>query len=162
MFYTAFDAFLPAALREANKPGGGFYPERLREEIDQMNEWVYETVNNGVYKVGFATTQEAYDAALYPLFASLDRLEGILATNAKEGKGPYLFGEHITEADVRLYPTIVRFDAAYVTIFRCNLKMIRWEYPFLHKWLRRLYWDESAETGGAFRKTTYFDHVSVF
>lgn len=161
MLYSAFDAFLPPNLREASKPNGGLYPEHLRKEIDEMNEWVYNTVNNGVYKVGFASTQEAYEEALYPLFASLDRLEEILASNAREGKGPYLFGQHITEADIRLYPTIVRFDAAYFTLFKCNLRMIRYEYPHLHNWLRKLYWDESEETRGAFKSSTYFDHVSA-
>lgn len=101
MFYSEFDDLLPEHLRESTKEkaGGGIFPERLRGEIEEMNEWVYNTVNNGVYKTGFATSQEAYEANLYPLFESLDRLEDILA---KHGK-PYLFGDHITEADVRLY-----------------------------------------------------------
>jgi putative glutathione S-transferase len=101
MFYSEFDDLLPEDLRESTKEkvGGGIFPEKLRDEIEEMNEWVYNTVNNGVYKTGFATSQEAYEANLYPLFESLDRLEGILA---KHGK-PYLFGDHITEADVRLY-----------------------------------------------------------
>ena len=116
MLYSAFDAFLPSEQREMNKPNGGFLPEILRKEIDEMNEWVYPTINNGVYRCGFATTQEAYEEALYPLFASLDRIEEILAKNAREGKGPYLFGEYITEADIRLYPTIIRFDAGYYTV----------------------------------------------
>jgi putative glutathione S-transferase len=68
-----------------------------------------------------------------------------------------LFGDHITEADIRLYPTLIRFDVAYFTIFKCNLKMIRYEYPQLHDWLRRLYWDESEATNyGAFKKTVEF------
>ena len=116
MLYSAFDAFLPSEQREMNKPNGGFLPEILRKEIDEMNEWVYPTINNGVYRCGFATTQEAYEEALYPLFASLDRIEEILAKNAREGKGPYIFGEYITEADIRLYPTIIRFDAGYYTV----------------------------------------------
>ncbi|EFW15714.1 glutathione transferase [Coccidioides posadasii str. Silveira] len=155
MLYTEFDDLLPEQLREANRPGGGLYPERLRKEIDDMNDWVYNSVNNGVYKTGFATTQEAYDENIYPLFASLDRLEKHLS---ERGHGPYLFGEHITEADIRLYPTIVRFDVAYYHTFRCNLKMIRHDYPHIDRWLRRLYWDESEKTnGGAFKKTTNFD-----
>ncbi|EER24044.1 hypothetical protein CPC735_054140 [Coccidioides posadasii C735 delta SOWgp] len=157
MLYTEFDDLLPEQLREANRPGGGLYPERLRKEIDDMNDWVYNSVNNGVYKTGFATTQEAYDENIYPLFASLDRLEKHLS---ERGHGPYLFGEHITEADIRLYPTIVRFDVAYYHTFRCNLKMIRHDYPHIDRWLRRLYWDESEKTnGGAFKKTTNFDAV---
>ncbi|KAI9811151.1 MAG: hypothetical protein M1827_005602 [Pycnora praestabilis] len=157
MFYSEFDALLPVEMREVNRSGGGLYPKRLRGEIDSMNEWVYDTVNNGVYKTGFAATQEAYEEHLHPLFASLDRLEAHLA---EPGHQPYLFGENITEADIRLFTTLIRFDVAYVTIFKCNLRMIRHDYPRLHAWLRRLYWDESPRTnGGAFRKTTYFDHI---
>ncbi|KAI0344370.1 glutathione S-transferase [Trametopsis cervina] len=158
MFFTAFDSLLPLERQESAHPLGGFYPESLRNDIDALNEWVYNTVNNGVYKVGFAATQEAYEENLYPLFDSLDRLEAILRSNEDAGKGPYLFGQHITEADLRLYTTIVRFDAAYFTIFQCNLKMIRYEYPHLDRWLRRLYWDDSNVTRGAFRRTTHFDH----
>lgn len=151
MFYSEFDHLLPEHLCEVNKPNGGLYPEHLRREIDEMNDWVYHTVNNGVYKTGFAKSQEAYDANLYPLFQSLDRLEGILG----HGK-PYLFGDHITEADIRLYTTMVRFDVAYHPVFLCSLKSIRHDYPNLYLWLRRLYWDrdENGEARGAFYKTS--------
>lgn len=166
MFYSTFDSLLPAERRESAHPLGGYYPaqnEELRKEIDAMNEWVYDTVNNGVYKTGFATTQAAYEEACEAVFASLDRLEAILEANEKEGKGKYLVGGHLTEADIRLYPTIARFDVGYYTLFQCNLKMVRHDYPRLHGWLRRLYWDEDvSETRGAFRKTTYFEHVSWF
>ncbi|KAI1205647.1 glutathione S-transferase [Annulohypoxylon truncatum] len=150
MLYCEFDAFIPEQFREVNKPGGGLYPEHLRKDIDELNEWVYDTVNNGVYKCGFATKQESYDQNVYPLFKSLDRLESLLATQGK----PFLFGDQITEADIRLYTTIARFDVAYYPVFLCNLKSIRHDYPHLHLWFRRLYWDESAITGGAFHKTT--------
>ena len=151
MLYSEFDHLLPDHLREPNRPGGGLYPEKLRGEIDAMNEWVYNTINNGVYKTGFATTQEAYEKNVFPIFDSLDRLEGILG----HGK-PYLLGDHVTEADVRLYTTIIRFDVAYHPVFLCNLKSIRHDYPRLHLWLRRLYWDadEDGETRGAFFKST--------
>jgi glutathionyl-hydroquinone reductase len=159
MMYTEFDDLLPQEMREVNRPGGGFYPEHLRMEIDEMNEWVYNKVNNGVYKAGFATTQDAYESNIFPLFESLDRLEEHLG---QPGHSPYLFGENITEADIRLYVTIIRFDVAYYSIFMCNLKMIRHDYPRLDKWLRTLYWDEGDRTnGGAFKKTTYFDSVST-
>ncbi|OAP64001.1 hypothetical protein AYL99_03228 [Fonsecaea erecta] len=155
MLYDQFDDFLEPHQREANKPGGGFYPPHLRDEIDAMNEWVYTTVNNGVYKTGFAATQEAYDANVYPLFKSLDRLEEHLKDPSHQ---PYLFGEYITEADVRLYTTLARFDVAYYNIFNCNLKMIRHDYPRLSKWLRNLYWDTSDRTnGGVFKNTTFFE-----
>lgn len=149
MFYSEFDDLIPEQHREASKPGGGLYPKHLRKEIDEMNDWVYRTVNNGVYKTGFCSTQESYEENLYPLFASLDRLEDILG----HGK-PFLFGDHITEADVRLYTTMARFDVGYHVVFACNLKSIRHDYPRLHLWLRRLYWDESEITSGAFHKTT--------
>lgn len=155
ILYSAFDDFLEPDHREVNKPGGGFYPPHLRSEIDAMNSWVYDTINNGVYKCGFATTQEAYDNNVFPLFKSLDRLEAHLSNPAHQ---PYLFGGQITEADIRLYPTLARFDVAYHTIFNCNLKTIRHDYPHLSKWLRNLYWDESDRTnGGVFKKTTFFE-----
>jgi glutathionyl-hydroquinone reductase len=155
MLYSSFDSFLDPQYREVNRPGGGFYPEGLRSEIDAMNEWVYPNINNGVYKCGFATTQEAYDANVYPLFSALDRVEKHLADPKFDG--PYLFGENITEADIRLYTTMIRFDVAYVTIFQCNIRDIRHGYPNISRWLRNLYWDESDRTnGGVFKKTSYF------
>lgn len=154
MFYSEFDDLLPEHLREITKEksGGGLLPESLRQDIDEMNDWVYDTVNNGVYKTGFATIQEAYDVNLDALFASLDRLEGILAQDGR----PYLLGDHITEADIRLYTTMIRFDVAYHPVFMCNRKMIRHDYPKLYLWLRRLYWDreEEGEARGAFYKST--------
>ncbi|KAL2005312.1 hypothetical protein VTN00DRAFT_2522 [Thermoascus crustaceus] len=159
MFYTEFDDLLPAELRECNRPGGGLYPEHLRKEIDSMNEWVYPLINNGVYKTGFATTQQAYEANVYSLFEALDRVEEHLG---QPGHQPFLFGEHITEADIRLYTTIARFDVAYYLLFRCNLKMIRHDYPRIHLWFRRLYFDRSGETrGGVFGRTTFFDQYKI-
>jgi putative glutathione S-transferase len=159
MFYTEFDAFIPEHLREASKGDKGLLPEHLREEIEAMNEWVYDDLNNGVYKTGFAQSQEAYEEHVYPVFKALDRLEEHLG---QPGHGSYLFGDHITEADIRAYTTILRFDVAYVTIFKCNLKMIRYDYPRLHDWLRNLYWDKSRTTnGGAFKSTVDFQAVCV-
>ncbi|PWY70402.1 haloacid dehalogenase [Aspergillus heteromorphus CBS 117.55] len=156
MFYIGFDHLLPEELREISRPGGGFYPAHLRPEIDAMNEWVYHKINNGVYKTGFATTQEAYDENVYPLFEALDRVEQHL------GHQPYLFGENITEADIRLYTTICRFDVAYYLIFRCNLRMIRHDYPRIDRWYRRLYYDETERTrGGAFKKTTFLELYKI-
>ncbi|KAJ5637311.1 hypothetical protein N7490_007190 [Penicillium lividum] len=154
MFYTEFDHFLPQNLREINLPGGGFYPEHLRNDIDAMNAWVYPLINNGVYKTGFATTQESYLENIYPLFKALDRIEAHLDQPEHQ---PFLFGKHITDADIRLYTTIARFDVAYYLIFRCNLKMIRHDYPLLDRWYRRLYYDASELTRGAFKDTTFFD-----
>ena len=110
MFNSAFDAV-------GAKPGD-FYPESLRAEIDMLNTRIYESVNNGVYKCGFATTQEAYDEAIEPLFATLEWLENRLSLKR------YLTGNSITEADWRLFTTLVRFDPVYVGHFKCNLKRI--------------------------------------
>ncbi|KAL7269272.1 S-glutathionyl-(chloro)hydroquinone reductase [Rhizina undulata] len=143
--YTEFDDLIAE-----DKKGVTFYPEEKRKEIDEFNEWLYDTVNNGVYKSGFATTQEAYEKNVHKLFESLDRIEEIL----KKSDGPYILGKELTEADIRLYPTIVRFDPVYVQHFKCNIKMIRHDYPAIHKWLRHLYWDIPA-----FRETTNFEHI---
>ena len=95
MLYKEFDDFLPEDRKELSRP---LLPERLRHEIEAMNEWVYDTINNGVYKCGFTTSQEAYDKHIYPLFESLDRIEKHLG---EPGHGPLLFGDHVTEADIR-------------------------------------------------------------
>jgi len=155
MLYSEFDEFVPEDRKEINRP---LFPKEFQKKIEEMNEWVYDTINNRVYKTGFAVTQEAYDENVTALFASLDRVEKHLS---ESGHSPYLFGEHITEADIRLYVTIARFDEAYFTTFKCNLRMIRSEYPRIHEWYRMLYWDEGEETnGGVFRKMTNFEHVS--
>ncbi|KAI0641501.1 glutathione S-transferase [Trametes meyenii] len=145
IFNSAFNELLPN-----DKAAVDLYLEPLRKEIDELNEWVYETVNNGVYKTGFASTQTAYDAAIKPLFNSLDKLEAILT-----GKD-YLIGDRLTEADVRLFVTIVRFDPVYVGHFKCNIRTIRGGYPAIHLWLRKLYWNNAA-----FKDTTNFEHIKT-
>jgi glutathionyl-hydroquinone reductase len=127
---------------------GDYYPIDLRGEIDMLNARIYETVNNGVYRSGFATTQEAYDEAVFALFDTLDWLE--LRLNAS--KSPYLCGNTLTEADWRLFTTLVRFDAVYHYHFKCNLRRIR-DYPGLHAYVRRLY-----EMPGI-AATLHMDHV---
>ncbi|MDE2333118.1 MAG: glutathione S-transferase family protein [Rhodospirillales bacterium] len=109
-----------------------YYPQALRDEIDAVNERVYETVNNGVYRAGFATTQQAYEAALYPLFTTLDWLEERLAGH------DFLVGNQLTEADIRLFTTLVRFDAVYHGHFKCNLRRLV-DYPRLASFARRIY-----------------------
>lgn len=128
MFNTAFDS---VGARE-----GDYYPEELRGEIDAINVRIYDTLNNGVYKAGFATTQEAYELAVIPLFETLDWLENIL------GSRRYLAGHVLTEADWRLFTTLVRFDPVYVGHFKCNLKRIA-DYPNLSNYVRDLFQHEN-------------------
>lgn len=124
MFNSAFDAVGARA--------GDYYPQALRGKIDEVNSWVYDTVNNGVYKSGFATSQEAYDEAVTALFSSLDRLEQML------GQHRYLTGDTLTEADLRLWTTLVRFDPVYVTHFKCDKHRIG-DYLNLNGFLREIY-----------------------
>lgn len=124
IFNDAFDHLTGSTL--------DLYPEPLRPAIDAWNERVYAAVNNGVYRCGFAKSQASYDEAFDALFAALDRLEERLATSR------YLAGEHVTEADWRLFVTLVRFDAAYHGAFKCNLRRIE-DYPNLSGYLRELY-----------------------
>ncbi len=124
MFNSAFD--------EIGAASGDYYPDEQRVEIDALNERIYETVNNGVYKAGFATTQKAYEGAVVLLFDTLDWLDKKLETQR------YLTGERITEADWRLFTTLVRFDSAYVGHFKCNLKNLV-DYPNLWAYTRDLY-----------------------
>ncbi|MBO9582152.1 MAG: glutathione S-transferase family protein [Sphingobium sp.] len=116
------------------------YPEPLRAEIDRWNALIYPNVNNGVYRSGFATTQHAYEEAVTALFATLDTIDAHLGANR------YLTGEHLTEADWRLFTTLVRFDIAYYGAFNCNLRRIA-DYPNLSGYLRELYqWPGIAST----------------
>jgi putative glutathione S-transferase len=124
MFNSAFDG--------SGALPGDYYPEALRAEIDALNADIYPHINNGVYRAGFATTQEAYEEAVQQLFDALDRLEQRLETRR------YLTGSTLTEADWRLFPTLVRFDPVYVTHFKCNIRRLR-DYPNLWGYVRDLY-----------------------
>ena len=124
MLGTAFDGIGARA--------GDYYPDDLRAAIDAINATVYDNVNNGVYKAGFATSQEAYDEAVTALFATLESLEQRL------GQHRYLVGNTLTEADLRLWTTLVRFDAVYATHFKCDRKRIR-DYPNLEGLLRDIH-----------------------
>lgn len=123
-----------------------YWPQELRDAIAPVNDRIYDTLNNGVYKSGFATSQEAYDEAVHPLFDTLDWLEDRLSQNR------YLMGDQITEADWRLFTTLVRFDKVYNTHFKCNRARIT-DYPNLWAYTRELYqWEGVAET-------VNFDHI---
>ncbi len=109
-----------------------FYPAELRDSIDEVNAWVYRDINNGVYKAGFATSQDAYQEAFEALFKALDKAEQLLTDQR------FLTGDYLTEADWRLFTTLIRFDAVYVGHFKCNLRRIA-DYPALSHYLRSLY-----------------------
>lgn len=138
MFNTCFD--------QLTGNSEDFYPQHLQSEIDHFNEIIYEPVNNGVYKTGFAKTQQAYEQAVQQLFSTLDFLDQHL-----EGKN-YLVGDCLTEADIRLIPTLLRFDSVYVTHFKCNIKRIK-DHKNLSRYTKMLY------KVPAIGYTTNFDHI---
>ncbi|KAM6483775.1 glutathione S-transferase [Trichoderma sp. SZMC 28011] len=145
MFGTEFDDIIDEKYRNVV-----LYPEALQSQIDEAHSWHYDNINNGVYKCGIASTQEAYERAVTELFEALDKCEKHLAST----EGPFWFGKNLTEVDVRLYVTIVRFDPVYVQHFKCNIRDIRSGYPHIHKWLRNLYWNVAG-----FKETTNFLHI---
>ena len=154
MFNSAFDDI--GALE------GDYYPEDLRKEIDALNDRIYDSVNNGVYKSGFATSQEAYEEAVIPLFETLDWLDERLA------KQRFLLGENTTEADWRLFTTLVRFDPVYVGHFKCNIRQLR-DYSNLWAYTRELYqYPGIADTvnveeikGGYFRNMAHINPTGI-
>ena len=124
MFNTAFNGI-------GARPGD-YHPKDLRDKIDKLNTVIYKTINDGVYKAGFATTQQAYESAITPLFKTLDWLDSHLAKNR------YLVGGQITETDWRLFTTLVRFDPVYFGHFKCNVRRVA-DYPNLSGYVRDLY-----------------------
>lgn len=142
---TGFDEILPAEYKEMD-----YYPESLQREIDEVGKWIQDDLNTGVYKAGFAPDQETYDKNVVPVFGALNRLEEMLAGNG----GPFILGTALTELDLRLYPTLIRFDTIYVQHFKCNLGTIRHDYPLLNEWMKNLYWNVPG-----FKDTTDFRHI---
>ncbi len=138
MFDTAFEHIVPSDLR--------LYPEDLADEIDALNPRIYNQLNNGVYKAGFASTQDAYDEAAKGVFAMLDELEGRLS-------GDFLFGERLTETDIRAFVTLIRFDAPYHGLFKLNRKRIA-DYPGLSAYVARI-----LDLPGV-RETVNMDHIT--
>jgi putative glutathione S-transferase len=123
---------LNSEFRDVAGNDADFYPPALRTEIDRVNDFVYANINNGVYRCGFAKSQEAYDAAYDQLFAALDEIEARLASQR------YLVGRQVTEADWRLLPTLLRFDLAYFSLFKCNRQRMA-DFPNLTNYTRELY-----------------------
>ena len=149
MFNSAFDGIGAAE--------GDYYPSGLRPEIDEVNARIYATVNNGVYRAGFATTQEAYEEAFRALFETLGWLEARLKGQC------FLCGDRLTEADWRLFTTLIRFDPVYFGHFKCNLREIR-DYPALSRYLSELYrWPGIAETVDFFhiKHHYYASHLRI-
>ena len=138
---SGFDAFGDASVN--------LRPEDLISEIDALNQILYDQLNNGVYKTGFASSQAAYEEALGGVFQMLDRMEKHLS----DGRG-YLFGSRLTESDIRLFVTLIRFDAAYVNIFKCNIRQIA-DYPNLQAFTRRLY------AIAAIKETVSIEHIKA-
>lgn len=132
----------------ANNPGLDLYPTHLRETIDEINSWVYPTINNGVYRCGFATTQEAYNKAIQELTASFDRIDAILQKNK------FITGDTLTEADIRLFVTLVRFDEVYVVYFKTNTRSVSFT-PAILDYCKRIY----AMPGIA--GTCNFEHIKT-
>jgi len=140
MFGQAFD--------NIGAKAGDYYPEMQRTNIDALNERIYASVNNGVYRAGFATSQDAYEEAVYPLFGSLDWLEDLLADRR------YLTGDQLTEADIRLFTTLVRFDAVYVGHFKCNIRQLA-DYANLSAYVRDIYQILGVS------ETVHMDHIKT-
>ena len=138
MLNSAFDAFTDERT--------DYYPAQLRGEIDAVNDMIYTNINNGVYRAGFATSQEAYEEAAYGIFDTLDKIE------ERMSRQRFLTGRHLTEADWRLFTTLVRFDTVYYSHFKCNLRRIA-DYPNLWNYTRDLY-----QVPGA-AETVSIDHI---
>ena len=138
MFNQAFDQFTESQL--------DLYPLALRQEIDELNDFIYEHVNNGVYRAGFSTSQKAYEQAVKQVFAALDKMEKRLSIQR------YLFGERIVETDWRFFVTLIRFDAVYHGHFKCNIRRLV-DYPNLFAYLKDLYQQEGIAD------TVNFDHI---
>ncbi|GIZ45524.1 hypothetical protein CKM354_000868600 [Cercospora kikuchii] len=142
---TAFNPLLPPGLANIT-----LYPENLRSKIDALAPILQRDLNTGVYKAGFAPDQQTYEKNLPPVFAVLNLLEKLASSN----DGPYILGRELTEVDIRVFCTLIRFDVVYVQHFKTNLSMIRYGYPTLYNWLRGLYWNNKA-----FEETTDFRHI---
>lgn len=140
-------------IEDPEKKSLNYYPAELQSKIDSINDLVYENINNAVYKSGFATKQEVYESEVTNLFVHLDKVEKMLKENNEKGI-KFLTSNKISEADVRLFTTIIRFDPVYVQHFKCNIGTIRTDYPHIHNWVRELYWNNDA-----IKDTVNFDHI---
>lgn len=153
MFYSEFDDLIDEKYRTLQ-----LLPENHKAEIEELASWINTNFNSNFYKAFFANTQEDYEKAADGIFKSLDHIEKLLAESSATTKDPngniYLYGNMLSHADIFLFPNIIRFDTVYVNLAKLNFKMIRYDYPNIHKWLRQLYWDIPA-----FKETTDFEHI---
>lgn len=140
---------LNSAFSSMSDSGPDLYPRALAGDIDSLNHYLYDGLNNGVYKAGFASSQFAYEEAYQQVFATLDALEHRLS----DGR-PYLFGEKITESDIRLFVTLIRFDTAYYGLFKCNRNTLV-SMPFLHEYMHRIW------TLPGVASTVHLDHIKA-
>ena len=145
---TVFNDLLPPS---SPRRSYHFYPEDLRNRIDDINQKLVPNLNLGVYKAGFAQNQETYDANVEIVFETLRWLSDILTSHSNM---PYLCGQRLTEVDLKLYATLIRFDTIYVQHFKCNIGTIRHDFPTLHRYLKHLYWKVPG-----FKETTNFKHI---
>ncbi|CAM4128852.1 glutathione S-transferase family protein [Pseudoalteromonas byunsanensis] len=146
-----------SAFNEITHNTDDYYPEHAKQQIDEINEYIYQNINNGVYRCGFATTQQAYELAFDELFAALDKVEGILNDSS------YLVGADVTEADWRLFTTLIRFDSVYYGHFKCNKQRIE-DYPNLANYIRKLYqWPNIAQTVNFshIKRHYYYSHTMI-
>jgi len=139
-----------SSLLEPKSAAIDLYPSSLRSQIDEITPWVQGLINLGVYRAGFARTQSDYEAGVVPLFAALNKLEALVAKNG----GPFILGKTLTELDLRVFATIVRFDTVYVQHFKTNLGIIRHDYPILNNWLKYVFYNVEG-----FKESTDFKHI---
>ncbi|KAL4877811.1 glutathione S-transferase [Aspergillus karnatakaensis] len=142
---NAFNSLLPPDLAAID-----IYPFHLRSAIDGLHAWILPNLCSGVYKAGFAPDQESYNKNVIPVFGALNKLEKIVHANG----GPFILGDQLTEVDITIYATLIRFDTVYVQHFKCNLGTIRHDYPVLNNWLKGVYWNVEAA-----RRSTDFRHI---
>ncbi|EME45363.1 hypothetical protein DOTSEDRAFT_127526 [Dothistroma septosporum NZE10] len=140
-----FDPLLPTELKKID-----LFPASLQKKILALEEPLQRDLNTGVYKAGFAPDQQTYEKNISPVFGILNYLEHLTSSS----DGPYVLGTQMTEVDIRVFCTLIRFDVVYVQHFKCNLGMTRYSYPHLDNWLRRMYWEEKM-----CRETTEFRHI---
>ena len=143
----AFDEYLP---KDSPQREFDLRPDDLVAKIDEINQWLVPNFNSGVYKAGFAQTQEDYEKGCRGTFESLDKIEAIL----KSHDGPFMLGDRLTEVDIKAYATLIRFDTVYVTHFKVNIGTVRHNYPVTHRYLKNMYWKVKG-----FREVTDFKHI---